>query len=62
MNETRFGVWVSDVTVLSDLEAADLDDLIEEGNVACGDLGNQEPLLNYLRRLANPEGRRGRRM
>ncbi|CAK8991445.1 unnamed protein product [Durusdinium trenchii] len=55
MNETRFGVWVSDVTVLSDLEAADLDDLIEEGNVACGDLGNQEPLLNYLRYMLGNE-------
>ena len=49
INNTRFGVWVNDVTVLSDLDATALDDLIENSNPTCGDLANEEPLLNYLR-------------
>ena len=51
ISEARFGIWVSDVTVLTDLDAADLDDLIEEGNEDCKDLSQGEPLLNYLRFL-----------
>jgi len=55
INEARFGIWVSDVTVLTDLDAADLDDLIEEGNEDCEDLSQGEPLLNYLRYLLGNE-------
>ena len=55
INKTRFGVWVSDVTVLSDLEIATMNDLIENENPSCEDLGNREPLLNYLRSLAHFE-------
>ena len=51
INEARFGIWVSDVSVLTDLDAADLDDLLEEGNEDCEDLSQGEPLLNYLRFL-----------
>ena len=42
---------MSDVSVLTDLDAADLDDLLEEGNEDCEDLSQGEPLLNYLRFL-----------
>lgn len=52
IGNARFGVWVSDVTVLRDLDSADLDDLIEEGNEDCVDLSQGEPLLNYLRSWA----------
>ena len=49
VNSTRFGVWVTDVSVLSDMTAADLDDLIENSNSQCEDLGNGLPLQSYLR-------------
>lgn len=52
IDKARFGVWVSDVTVLRDLDSADLDDLIEDGNEDCVDLSQGEPLLNYLRSWA----------
>lgn len=44
-----FGVWVSDVNVLRDLDTADLDDLLENGNEDCVDLSEGASLLNHLR-------------
>ncbi|CAK8991449.1 unnamed protein product [Durusdinium trenchii] len=49
IDRARFGVWVSDVTVLSDLDGTDLDDLIEEHNEDCEDMITSEPWLNHLR-------------
>ena len=48
IDRARFGVWVSDVTVLSDLDGTDLDDLIEEHNEDCEDMITSEPWLNHL--------------
>eukprot|EP00434_Breviolum_minutum_P010077 symbB.v1.2.008890.t1/scaffold488.1/size197422/23 len=48
-NNSRFGLWVNSVSVLSDLSVTSLDSLVDSGNQACGDLANEEPMLNYLR-------------
>ena len=49
MNSTSFGVWVTDVSVLTDVLETKLDDLITE-NQQCEDLAtNSPPLLNHLR-------------
>jgi len=50
-NNSRFGLWVNSVSVLSDLSVTSLDSLVDSGNQACGDLANEEPMLNYLRVL-----------
>jgi len=55
IDEALFGVWVSDVSVLTDLDASDLDDLIEEGNEDCEDMITQVPMLNHLRFLLSNE-------
>ena len=49
MNSTSFGVWVADVSVLSDMAETKLDDLIRE-NQQCEDLASTSlPLLQHLR-------------
>ena len=47
VNDTRFGVWVSGVSLLSDMAQADLDTLIHS-NLQCEDLATSLPLLNHL--------------
>eukprot|EP00913_Durusdinium_trenchii_P028852 g27053.t1 len=49
INQTRFGLWESEVSVLSDIAAMSHPELVQASNPSCGDLANQEPLLNYLR-------------
>ena len=51
VNNSRFGLWVNNVNVLSDLALTSLDSLVDSSNQACGDLANEEPMLNYLRVL-----------
>ena len=51
VNNSRFGLWVNNVNVLSDLAVTSLDSLVDSSNQACGDLANEEPMLNYLRVL-----------
>ena len=51
VNNSRFGLWVNSVSVLSDLAVTSLDSLVDSSNQACGDLANEEPMLNYLRVL-----------
>lgn len=53
IDNASFGVWVSDVAILSDLATTDLDDLIEDSNLDCGDLGSSGPWLSHLRFLAD---------
>jgi len=48
-NSTSWGVWVQDVQTLTDTAVLTIDSTLDVSNPACGDLGNQEPLLNYLR-------------
>ena len=58
--DARYGVWVTDVSVLHDLEATDLDDLLED-NEDCEDLledGNRA-LLNHLRYFLQNESVQG---
>ena len=47
----RYGFWVNSVNVLEDLTGASLAELVSSENPTCGDRGNTEPLLNYLRNL-----------
>jgi len=51
VNNSRFGLWVNSVSVLSDLSLTSLDSLVDSSNQACGDLAHEEPMLNYLRVL-----------
>ncbi|CAJ1368514.1 unnamed protein product [Effrenium voratum] len=44
-----YGVWVREVTLLQDMESLTLEELIQKGNPQCGDMANEEPMLNYLR-------------
>ena len=41
----------SGVNVLSDLSVMSLDSMVDSANSNCGDIGNEEPMLNYLRDL-----------
>ena len=52
LNEARFGVWENDVTIITEIDGADLDVLVKRGNPTCEDIGQEEPMLNYLRFLA----------
>ena len=55
-SSANFGLWVNDVTVLSDMEMTSLDALIGDSNSRCGDLASSLPLLNHLRASeAKPE-------
>ena len=51
VNSTQFGLWVSDITVLSEMAQAELDALTRESNIQCEDLATSLPLLNHLRAL-----------
>jgi len=52
LNEARFGIWENDVTVIFEIDGADLDVLVKRGNPTCEDVGQGGPMLNYLRFLA----------
>ena len=41
----------SGVNVLSDQSVMSLDSMVDSANGNCGDIGNEEPMLNYLRDL-----------
>ena len=52
-NATKYGLWVQGVGFLSASTSLTLDELVDEHNPDCGDLGNEEPMLNYLRDTLN---------
>ncbi|CAJ1381709.1 unnamed protein product [Effrenium voratum] len=52
-NATKYGLWVQGVGFLSASTSLTLDELVDEHNSDCGDLGNEEPMLNYLRDTLN---------
>eukprot|EP00435_Cladocopium_sp_Y103_P040480 s646_g11.t1 len=49
VNNSRYGFWVNSVNVLSDVSVMSLDTMVDSANTNCGDIGNEEPMLNYLR-------------
>ena len=48
-DETKYGLWLQDVSSLGDLTVLSLAESIDLFNPDCGDLGDTEPMLNYLR-------------
>eukprot|EP00438_Fugacium_kawagutii_P006779 Skav210670 [mRNA] locus=scaffold4685:23762:26756:- [translate_table: standard] len=54
-----FGVWLSDVGVMSDFSIMNLEELLEANNPHCGDLGDTEPMLNYLKDFFDDESIQG---
>eukprot|EP00438_Fugacium_kawagutii_P019166 Skav219355 [mRNA] locus=scaffold76:484334:493129:- [translate_table: standard] len=52
--DSSYGFWVNNVKLLSDVSDLDLDEMVDAGNPECGDIGNAEPMINYLRHWAGP--------
>lgn len=50
--DSSYGFWVNNVKLLSDVSDLDLDEMVDAGNPSCGDIGNTEPMINYLRHWA----------
>ncbi|CAE7710759.1 unnamed protein product [Symbiodinium pilosum] len=48
-NATKYGVWVTDVSRLSESLVLTVDQTVDAYNPNCEDLGDKEPILSYLR-------------
>lgn len=48
-NDAKYGLWMNDVDLLSDLTLLSLADSIDLFNSDCGDSGDGGPMLHYLR-------------
>eukprot|EP00434_Breviolum_minutum_P027839 symbB.v1.2.024625.t1/scaffold2345.1/size81736/2 len=49
--DAQYSVWLNDVNRIYDLDAMTLEEVIQSTNPNCQDMGNEAPLLNYLRKL-----------
>ncbi|CAK9048900.1 Uncharacterized protein SCF082_LOCUS27166 [Durusdinium trenchii] len=58
-NDTRWGLWVSDVSFLDDASVLTLAETIDANNPTCGDLADAEPMLSYLRYFLGNESVQG---
>eukprot|EP00438_Fugacium_kawagutii_P010539 Skav214536 [mRNA] locus=scaffold410:509958:520741:+ [translate_table: standard] len=54
-----FGVWLPDVEDLSHFDIMSVQELLDANNPTCGDLGDKEPMLNYLRGFFGNESIQG---
>ncbi|CAE7302044.1 unnamed protein product [Symbiodinium natans] len=75
INATQYGFWVSDVSLvretacilpeaslksrLTESSVLSVDETVDAYNPDCGDIGNQEPILNYLRNALGNQSIRG---
>ncbi|CAE7036725.1 unnamed protein product [Symbiodinium sp. CCMP2592] len=59
IQETEYGFWVREVSRLTDASVLSLDETVDAYNPDCGDIGNQEPILNYLRNAVGNQSLRG---
>lgn len=50
----RYAVWLRDTGVMSDFTIMNVEELLDANNPSCGDLGDTEPMLNYLRPAPKP--------
>ena len=48
-SDADYGVWLGDTNTLSEVALLSLDESIDLFNPKCGDVGDTEPMLNYLR-------------
>jgi len=48
-SDADYGVWLGDTNTLSEVAILSLDESIDLFNPKCGDVGDTEPMLNYLR-------------
>lgn len=57
--DAKYGVWLSDVSLVGDLTTLSLAESIDLFNPECGDVGDAEPMLNYLRFFLQNESIQG---
>lgn len=57
--DAKYGVWLSDVSLVGDLTTLSLAESIDLFNPECGDVGDAEPMLHYLRFFLQNESIQG---